>query len=107
MILLKNIVKDYGQGSEVFHALNGVSLSFGEKGFVAILGHSGCGKTTLLNILGGLDRPTSGNMIVDGKDTSSFSTNDFDSYRNFKIGFIFQEYNLLPEMSALSNVKIA
>lgn len=107
MILLKNIVKDYGQGSEVFHALNGVSLSFGEKGFVAILGHSGCGKTTLLNILGGLDRPTSGNMIVDGKDTSSFSTNDFDSYRNFKIGFIFQEYNLLPEMSALNNVKIA
>ena len=98
MILLKNIVKDYGQGSEVFHALNGVSLSFGEKGFVAILGHSGCGKTTLLNILGGLDRPTSGNMIVDGKDTSSFSTNDFDSYRNFKIGFIFQEYNLLPEI---------
>lgn len=107
MIELDNIYRDYGSQGKMTHAIDGVSLMFPSKGFVAILGPSGCGKTTLLNIIGGLDKPTSGTMYVDGKDTSDFKDSDLDEYRNEKIGFVFQEYNLLAEMDALSNIRLA
>lgn len=107
MLVLKEICKDYGSNGKTFRALNNVSLCFPKKGFVAILGPSGCGKTTLLNILGGLDKPSSGKFLVDGKDTASYSSRDYDYYRNQYIGFIFQDYNLLGEMNALANVRMA
>ena len=96
MLQLKNIVKDYDAGGSVVHALKGVSLSFRESEFVAILGQSGCGKTTLLNIIGGLDRYTSGDLVINGRSTKDFSDRDWDTYRNHSIGFVFQSYNLIP-----------
>lgn len=107
MLVLSEITKEYGTDGKTFRALDKVSLEFPSKGFVAILGPSGCGKTTLLNILGGLDRPTAGHLYVDGKDTADFSSKDFDYFRNQYVGFIFQDYNLLGEMTALANVKMA
>ena len=107
MLKLRSIVKDYQAGDATVHALRGVSLNFRESEFVAILGHSGCGKTTLLNIIGGLDHYTSGDLVINGKSTKDFSDSDWDSYRNHSIGFVFQSYNLIPHQTVLSNVELA
>lgn len=107
MLEIKNIVKDYVTGSETVHALKDVSISFRESELVAVLGHSGCGKTTLLNIIGGLDSYTSGDLIINGKSTKKFKNRDWDTYRNHSVGFIFQSYNLIPHQSVLSNVELA
>ena len=107
MLKLQQIVKDYRAGDTTVHALRGVSLQFRESEFVAILGHSGCGKTTLLNIIGGLDQYTSGDLVINGKSTKDFSDADWDSYRNHSIGFVFQSYNLIPHQTVLSNVELA
>ena len=107
MLKLDNIVKVYETGGEDVTALRGVSLSFRENEFVAILGHSGCGKTTLLNIVGGLDQYTSGDLIINGRSTREFRDGDWDAYRNHSIGFVFQSYNLIPHQSVLANVELA
>ncbi|MDE7218371.1 MAG: ABC transporter ATP-binding protein/permease [Oscillospiraceae bacterium] len=107
MLKLDNIVKVYETGGEDVTALRGVSLSFRENEFVAILGHSGCGKTTLLNIVGGLDQYTSGDLIINGRSTKEFRDHDWDAYRNHSIGFVFQSYNLIPHQSVLANVELA
>lgn len=107
MLTLKDITKDYVQGDTVVHALRGVSLSFRESEFVSILGHSGCGKTTLLNIIGGLDKYTSGDLIINGRSTKEYRDKDWDAYRNHSIGFIFQTYNLIPHQTVLANVELA
>lgn len=107
MLEIKNIVKDYKTGADTVHALRGVSIAFRDSELVAVLGHSGCGKTTLLNIIGGLDRYTSGDLIIDGRSTKEYKDRDWDTYRNHSIGFIFQSYNLIPHQSVLSNVELA
>lgn len=107
MFKLKDIKKDYIAGDTTVHALRGISLNFRESEFVAILGHSGCGKTTLLNIIGGLDQYSSGDLVINGKTTKNFSDADWDAYRNHSIGFVFQSYNLIPHQSVLSNVELA
>ena len=107
MLQLKEIKKDYITGDQPVHALKGIDLGFRESEFVAILGHSGCGKTTLLNIIGGLDKYTSGDLVINGKSTKHFSDADWDAYRNHSIGFVFQSYNLIPHQSVLSNVELA
>ena len=107
MLKLRSIVKDYQAGDATVHALRGVSLNFRESEFVAILGHSGCGKTTLLNIIGGLDHYTKGDLIIGGRSTKDFSDADWDSYRNHSVGFVFQSYNLIPHQTVLSNVELA
>lgn len=107
MLQLKNITKDYKVGDEKVHALKGVSIDFREREFVSILGQSGCGKTTLLNIIGGLDRYTEGDLIIGGKSTKEFKNADWDTYRNHSIGFVFQSYNLIPHQTVLSNVELA
>lgn len=107
MLKLKGITKDYAVGDEQVHALKGIDLEFRESEFVAILGHSGCGKTTLLNIIGGLDGYTGGDLIINGKSTKDFDDRDWDSYRNHSIGFVFQSYNLIPHQTVLSNVELA
>ena len=106
MLKLQQIVKDYQAGDTTVHALRGVSLQFRESEFVAILGHSGCGKTTLLNIIGGLDQYTSGDLVINGKSTKDFSDSDWDSYRNHSIGFVFQSFNLIPFKTAVENVEL-
>ncbi len=105
MLELINIKKDYYVNKEPFPALKDVSLAFHDKGFVSILGHSGCGKTTLLNIIGGLDHYTSGDLLIDGKSTKDFVDSEWDAYRNERVGFVFQSYNLIPHQSILSNVE--
>ena len=107
MLKLSNIVKDYDVASRPVHALRGVSIAFRPSEFVAILGHSGCGKTTLLNIIGGLDRYTSGDLIIRGRSTKHFKSKDWDTYRNHSVGFVFQSYNLIPHQSVLANVELA
>lgn len=107
MLKLKGITKDYSIGDDVVHALKGVDLEFRESEFVAVLGHSGCGKTTLLNIIGGLDQYTQGDLIINGRSTKDYTDRDWDSYRNHSIGFVFQSYNLIPHQSVLSNVELA
>ena len=107
MLKLKGITKDYDVGEDKVHALKGIDLEFRESEFVAILGHSGCGKTTLLNIIGGLDGYTDGDLIINGKSTKDFTDRDWDSYRNHSIGFIFQSYNLIPHQTVLANVELA
>ena len=107
MLLLKDITKVYETGDNAVHALNGVSLAFRHNEFVSILGQSGCGKTTLLNLVGGLDRYTTGDLIINGKSTKRFKDRDWDTYRNHTIGFVFQSYNLIPHQSVLSNVELA
>lgn len=107
MLEIKNITKDYSAGGDVVHALRGLSISFRESELVSILGQSGCGKTTLLNIIGGLDHYTSGDLIINGKSTKLFKDRDWDTYRNHSIGFIFQSYNLIPHQTVLSNVELA
>lgn len=107
MLEIRNIVKDYETGSETVHALKGVSIAFRESELVSILGQSGCGKTTLLNIIGGLDQYTSGDLIINGQSTKQYKSADWDIYRNHSVGFIFQSYNLIPHQSVLSNVELA
>ncbi len=107
MLEIKNIVKDYDTGADKVHALRDVSISFRDSELVAILGHSGCGKTTLLNIIGGLDHYTSGDLIINGRSTKQYKDRDWDTYRNHSVGFIFQSYNLIPHQSVLSNVELA
>ena len=107
MLQLKNITKDYISGDSTVHALKGISINFRKSEFVSILGQSGCGKTTLLNIIGGLDRYTSGDLIINGKSTKQFKDKDWDAYRNYSIGFVFQSYNLIPHQTILSNVELA
>lgn len=107
MLKLENIVKDYPVAGKSFRALKGVSLAFRDSEFVSILGPSGSGKTTLLNIIGGLDRSTSGDLSIDGVSTKGFSDRDWDNYRNHKVGFIFQSYNLIPHQNVLENVELA
>ena len=107
MLQLKNITKNYAEGTNTVRALRGVSLNFREHEFVAILGQSGCGKTTMLNIIGGLDQYTDGDLIIDGTSTKHFKDRDWDTYRNHSIGFVFQSYNLIPHQSVLRNVELA
>ena len=107
MLKLENVVKVYGEGDNAVSALKGVSLEFRKSEFVAILGSSGCGKTTLLNIIGGLDRYTSGDLFVAGKSTKNFKDGEWDAYRNNSIGFVFQSYNLISHQSILANVEMA
>ena len=107
MLEIRNIVKNYETGSETVHALKGVSIAFRESELVSILGQSGCGKTTLLNIIGGLDQYTSGDLIINGQSTKQYKSADWDIYRNHSVGFIFQSYNLIPHQSVISNVELA
>ena len=107
MLQLKNITKNYLSGENEVQALKGISVEFRKSEFVSILGPSGCGKTTLLNIIGGLDRYTSGDLIINGKSTKEFKDRDWDAYRNYSVGFVFQNYNLIPHQTVLSNVELA
>ena len=107
MLQLKNIVKDYVSGDTTVQALKGIDITFRDSEFVSILGQSGCGKTTLLNIIGGLDQYTSGDLIINGRSTTKYKDSDWDTYRNHTIGFVFQSYNLIPHQSVLSNVELA
>ena len=107
MLRLENITKDYKTGDTVTPALRGVSITFRENEFVSVLGPSGYGKTTLLNIIGGLDIYTAGDFVINGKPTAKFSASDWDSYRNHTVGFVFQSYNLIPHQSVLQNVELA
>lgn len=107
MLRLNDIKKTYVTGDLKVEALKGINLSFRSSEFVAILGPSGCGKTTLLNIIGGLDNYTSGDLLVGGKSTKEFKERDWDVYRNHRIGFVFQSYNLIPHQTILENVELA
>ena len=107
MLQLRDIKKDYKTAGTVVHALKGVSLDFRKNEFVCILGASGCGKTTLLNIIGGLDHYTSGDLIIRGVSTRRYGDRDWDVYRNHRIGFVFQSYNLIPHQTVLGNVELA
>lgn len=107
MLELKKITKKYLSGTNTVNALKGLDLKFRESEFVSILGPSGCGKTTLLNIIGGLDNYTSGDLIINGKSTKHFKDKDWDNYRNHSVGFVFQNYNLIPHQTVLSNVELA
>ena len=107
MLNLKNICKEYKMGDTTVHALKGVNVSFRQNEFVAILGHSGCGKTTLLNIIGGLDRYSQGDLVINGVSTKKYKDRDWDTYRNHSVGFVFQSYNLIPHQTVLSNVELA
>lgn len=107
MLQLRNITKDYQVGDSKVSALKGISLSFRRNEFVSILGASGCGKTTLLNIIGGLDHYTTGDLIIEGISTKDYKDGDWDTYRNHRIGFVFQTYNLIPHQTVLANVELA
>lgn len=107
MLELKKITKEYLTGANSVSALKGINLKFRESEFVSILGPSGCGKTTLLNIIGGLDNYTSGDLIINGKSTKKFKDKDWDNYRNHRVGFVFQNYNLIPHQTVLQNVELA
>ena len=107
MLQLKNIKKDYFTASETVNALKGVSISFRKREFVSILGPSGCGKTTMLNIIGGLDHYTDGDLVIGGVSTELYTDRDWDVYRNHRVGFIFQSYNLIPHQTVLGNVELA
>ena len=107
MLKLKNITKDYDTASSKVQALKGININFRKSEFVSILGQSGCGKTTLLNIIGGLDHYTTGDLIINGKSTKKFNDRDWDAYRNYSVGFVFQSYNLIQHQNILSNVELA
>ena len=107
MLQLQNITKNYSVAGGEIQVLKGLNLSFRKSEFVSILGPSGCGKTTTLNIVGGLDKYTTGDLIISGKSTKNFNDRDWDNYRNHKIGFVFQTYNLIPHQTVLSNVELA
>lgn len=107
MLELNDIKKDYVSGSTTVSALKGINLKFRDCEFVSILGQSGCGKTTMLNIIGGLDKYTSGDLKINGVSTKNYKDRDWDFYRNNSIGFVFQSYNLIPHQTVLSNVELA
>ena len=107
MLRLENITKNYEVGKQITPVLKGVSVRFRRNEFVSILGQSGCGKTTLLNLIGGLDRATSGEIFIDGVSTKDYDNADWDTYRNRRIGFVFQSYNLIPHLSVLKNVELS
>lgn len=107
MLKLSGITKEYKIASGTVHALKRISLAFRESEFVCVLGPSGCGKTTLLNIIGGLDHYTTGDLVIQGRSTKNFRDRDWDIYRNHRIGFIFQSYNLIPHQTVLGNVELA
>ena len=107
MLEIKNITKIYKLDNFEQKALDNVSINFRENEFVSILGPSGSGKTTLLNIIGGLDKYTNGDLIINGVSTKDYTDYDWDNYRNHKIGFVFQSYNLIPHQSILNNVELA
>ena len=107
MLELKKITKNYLSGTNTVKALKEIDLKFRETEFVSILGPSGCGKTTLLNIIGGLDNYTNGDLIINGKSTKNFKDKDWDTYRNHRVGFVFQNYNLIPHQTVLANVELA
>ena len=107
MLSLRNITKDYISGDTTVSALKGINVDFRKSEFVSILGPSGCGKTTLLNIIGGLDQYTSGDLVINGRSTKEYKDSDWDAYRNRSVGFVFQNYNLIPHQSVLSNVELA
>lgn len=107
MLELKNITKIYKTNSEDVHALKGINVKFRNAEFVSILGQSGGGKTTLLNIIGGLDRYTKGDLIINGRSTKDYKDKDWDLYRNYSVGFVFQSYNLIPHQTVLENVELA
>ncbi|MBR3928597.1 MAG: ABC transporter ATP-binding protein/permease [Clostridia bacterium] len=107
MLQLKNISKTYSPTNNAVRALRGISLSFRRSDFVSVLGPSGCGKTTLLNIIGGLDHADDGDLVIDGRSTKAFGDRDWDAYRNHSIGFVFQNYHLIPHQSVLQNVELA
>ena len=104
---LKNVTKSYRAGEFTQDALKQVSIAFRPSEFTAVLGESGSGKTTMLNIIGGLDRYDSGDLIINGKSTKDFKNVDWDAYRNNSVGFIFQSYNLIPHINVLSNVEMS
>ena len=106
MLELKDIKKDYRTGSTVVHALKGIDLKFRKNEFVAVLGPSGCGKTSMLNIIGGLDKATDGDLNINGISTKKYKDKDWDAYRNHSIGFVFQNYNLIPHQTVFQNVEI-
>ena len=107
MLQIRDIKKTYSTGKIKVEALKGISLDFPENGLVFIVGKSGSGKSTLLNIIGGLDKMTSGEIVIDEKSTSNFSSSDFDAFRNFYIGFIFQDFNLIDEINVYDNIALA
>ena len=107
MLGLENITKEYVTGDSKVEALKGITLQFRKNEFVSILGQSGCGKTTLLNLIGGLDRYTTGDLVINGKSTKEFKDKDWDAYRNHSVGFVFQSYNLIPHQTVLANVELA
>ncbi|MBO5787008.1 MAG: ABC transporter ATP-binding protein/permease [Clostridia bacterium] len=107
MLELRDIKKSYRIGDTVTDALKGISINFRESEFVAILGQSGCGKTTLLNVIGGLDKYDSGDLVINGRTTKEYRDSDWDKYRNYSIGFVFQSYNLIPHQNVLANVELA
>lgn len=107
MLKLSKITKNYETGDLAVTALKEVSIEFRRNEFVSVLGHSGCGKTTLLNIIGGLDRYSGGDLIINGRSTKEYNDRDWDTYRNHSIGFVFQSYNLIPHQTVLSNVELA
>ena len=106
MLELKNIVKTYGTGENAVQALRGISITFPQTGIVSILGQSGCGKTTLLNVIGGLDRYDSGELIINGVSTKDFNEKDWNNYRNINLGFVFQSYYLIPHLNVVENVEM-
>lgn len=106
MLELKNIKKTYRVGGVETRALDGISVAFRKKEFVAILGKSGSGKTTCLNIIGGLDHYDSGDLVIKGKSTKDFKESEWDAYRNNTIGFVFQNYNLISHLSIVANVEL-
>ncbi len=107
MLQCKHIVKEYYAGDQIVKAVNDLSVTFRDCEFVSILGPSGCGKTTFLNIVGGLDQYTSGDLIINGKSTKQYTDKDWDTYRNHRVGFIFQSYNLIMHQTVLKNVEMA
>ncbi len=107
MLKLIDVTKDYKTAGSVVHALKGVNLRFRKNEFVSVLGASGCGKTTLLNIIGGLDHYTAGDLVINGVSTKQYKDHDWDVYRNHRVGFVFQSYNLIPHQTVLGNVEIA
>ena len=107
MLTLRDVRKEYGEGESAVAALKGVTVSFRENEFVSILGPSGCGKTTLLNIIGGLDHYTSGDLVIRGVSAKLYRDADWDAYRNHSVGFVFQNYNLIPHQTVLANVELA
>ena len=107
MLYLENIIKDYKVGNIAIRALNNITIHFRKQEFVCVLGPSGCGKTTLLNIIGGLDKCTSGNFIIENQDTKTYKDSQWDHYRNDKIGFVFQSFNLIQHLSIWKNVELA